>query len=109
HGSFPRLKKQSKRCYSKCSHTALAAAWLRAPSRSKPMGSTSSFLAVALVAMVAAALLGGGANTCHAARLLLADDLPLPDLPGIPTLPVPPVPELPKLPVPEVPGVPSVP
>jgi hypothetical protein len=76
------------------------------------MASTSSFLAVALVM---AAVLLGGANTCHAARRL--DELPpLPQVPlpgGIPNLPVPQVPELPmpqvpKLPVP-MPELPNLP
>jgi hypothetical protein len=75
------------------------------------MASTSNFLAVALVT---AAVLLGGAGTCHAARRL--DELPpLPQVPaGIPSLPAPQVPELPvppvpELPMPQVPPVPQLP
>lgn len=75
------------------------------------MASTSNFLAVALVM---AAVLLGGAGTCHAARRL--DELPpLPQVPaGIPSLPAPQVPELPvppvpELPMPQVPPVPQLP
>ena len=74
------------------------------------MASTSGrFLAVALVM---AAVLLGGANTCHAARRL--DELPLPQVPGVPKLPMPqvpklPVPPVPELPMPQVPNLPQLP
>ncbi|KAI4985243.1 hypothetical protein ZWY2020_017873 [Hordeum vulgare] len=74
------------------------------------MASTSmSFVAMAL--LMAAMLLAGGGNTCHAARLLAdVPALPEPTLPTLPPVPV--VPTVPAVPggvVPTVPTLPTVP